>query len=472
MEKNNNYLRAGKYQLFHGSMSKFDHFSLDYKGLNGTADGFGIYLTPNKDMASMYAEQTKKLGYIYEVTADLEKPLSTDELTITDKELSKIIDILQESTNILNDFNDVDYYGEKVVKREAIAMLKENDNDVDLINEIANTTGDTEKTAEALYNVGHYTHIVANERLLQEDTVVVVLQPERINIERVQDLNKELDVPAITENSHSGDKEKLSNQEEAVRLFWKGVLEQNRSFDFVGVDSNGTTLHSGTFVPDPQDRADSWLMYFDNQGEMIKQYIMSIDEIEEFKAGKKDEFMSQFPHGAPNIDYKILFHEENEFYWDWDEDIKGIKVPEVPIKDVIIKDFEQELETDRYYDKQAWQERIEYLNSNDPSAILRFSLDEDVEEFYKSHSDEIEDKLSSMAEVLGVERNALINESEATSEVDYKRYASIMAYKIGMDEINNDIENGTFKIPAMSEETENRILTVRNMESKQTFEME
>lgn len=94
-------------------MSKFDHFSLEYKGLNGTADGFGIYLTPNKDMASMYAEQTKKLGYIYEVTADLEKPLSTDELTITDKELSKIIDILQESNNILNDFNDVDYYGER-----------------------------------------------------------------------------------------------------------------------------------------------------------------------------------------------------------------------------------------------------------------------------------------------------------------------------------------------------------------------
>ena len=151
------------------------------------------------------------------------------------------------------------------------------------------------------------------------------------------------------------------------------------------------------------------------------------------------------------------------------EDFKGTKVPEIPIREVVIKDFEQELETSRYYDKQAWQERIEYLNSSD---ILRFTLDEDVEEFYSSHTDEIEDKLLGMAETLGIERKSLLNGSENVSEVSYQRNASILAYKIVMDEINGEIENGKFKIPAMSEETENRILTVKNIENSQTFEME
>lgn len=478
MEKQHDYETAGKYRLFHGSMNKFNRFSLEYKGLNGTDDGFGIYLTPNKEMASMYAEQTKKVGYIYEVSADLENPLSTEELTVTEKELSKIIDALQESSDILNNFNDVDYYGKKVVKREAMAMLQDNENDVDLINEIANTIGDTEKTAEAFYNVGHYTHIVANERLLQKDTVVIVLQPERIEIESVQDLNMELDVPAITEEPFSDNEEKLLEQEEAVQGFWQGVLAQRRTFEVVGQNDSGQSTDTILFTPSTRAEADYQITSIDKQGQPVSHYDVTDEQIDNTVAGKTHEILSRLPFATENTSYKVYFDVDregqnlNERRFNMAEDFKGNKVPEIPIRDVVIKDFEQELETSRYYDKQAWQERLEYLNSSDPSAILRFSLDEDVEAFYSSHTDEIEDKLSSMSEVLGIEKKSLLSVSENVSEVDYKRNASVMAYKITMDEINNDIENGTFKIPSMSEDTENRILTIRNTENKRTLEIE
>ena len=112
MSNEQNYETGGTYRLFHGSMNKFDEFSLDHKGLNGTANGFGVYLTPNKEMATMYAEQGSNgnNGFVYEVNVELEKPISMNERTITDEELSKVIDKLQESNDILNDYNDVSYY--------------------------------------------------------------------------------------------------------------------------------------------------------------------------------------------------------------------------------------------------------------------------------------------------------------------------------------------------------------------------
>lgn len=472
MKKQHDYETAGKYRLFHGSMSKFDKFSLEHKGLNGTDDGFGVYLTPNKEMASMYAEQTQKVGYIYEVSAELERPLSLDEITVTDKELSKIIDLLQKSNDILNDFNDVDYYGEKVVKREAMAMLKDNENDVDLINEIANTIGDSERTAEAFYNVGHYTHIVANERLLQQDTVVIVLQPEKIEIEKVQDLNVELDVPAITEEPFSDNEEKLIQEEETVSEFWKNVLNQRKPFEVIGQHVSGNMTDQLIFSPSSREGVDYQLSLIDKQGNPVSHYDITSKQLDDTLSGNTNEILQRLPFGTENTSYKVYFDQEgknmDEMSLNTSEDFKGSKIAEIPIKEVVLKDFEQELETSRYYDKSAWQERIEYLNSSDPSTISRLSLDEDIEEFYQSHVDEIEEKLTSMADYLEMDKSQLID----GAGIEYKKNASVMAYKLAMEEIGNEIESGDFKIPAMSEETENRILKVKSMESTNTFEIE
>ena len=41
-----------------------------------------------------------------------------------------------------------------------------------------------------------------------------------------------------------------------------------------------------------------------------------------------------------------------------------------------------------------------------------------------------------------------------------------------MTEIKNDIENGSFQIPPMSEEQENKILGLKSIESNRDFDME
>lgn len=71
-----------------------------------------------------------------------------------------------------------------------IASLSENENDVDLINDIGNTIGDHEATAKAFYDVGKYTHIIAEEQLRQKDVVIVVLQPDKVKIETIHDLKR------------------------------------------------------------------------------------------------------------------------------------------------------------------------------------------------------------------------------------------------------------------------------------------
>ena len=357
MSNEQNYETGGTYRLFHGSMNKFDEFSLDHKGLNGTANGFGVYLTPNKEMATMYAEQGSNgnNGFVYEVNVELEKPISMNERTITDEELSKVIDKLQESNDILNDYNDVSYYGEKVVKREVIASLSENENDVDLINDIGNTIGDHEATAKAFYDVGKYTHIIAEEQLRQKDVVIVVLQPDKVKIETIHDLNEE-----------------------------RNSLESS------------------------EDMTDKFV---------------------------------------------------------------GHKVSEVPIREVVIKDFEQELETTNYYDKQAWQERIEYLeNMEEP--VSRLALDSYINEFYDSHKEEIETKLTNLSEKLEIDKEELLGFPVDTSSTEYKKATSIMAYNGAMREIYNEIENDTFEIPPVSEEMENKILKLTNFENTTKFEME
>lgn len=170
-------------ELYHGSKAKFSEFSLDYLGANGTAQGFGVYLTPSKEVAEMYAGDE---GYLYSVSTDLERSLSLTERTITEDELSELIDKLHESEEILSNLQDVDYYGYDVVKNLFLEMLESNENDVDLVNDIANIAGDQSSVVDALYEVGRYTHIFAEEQTRLKESVVIVLDPERIEIKAIE----------------------------------------------------------------------------------------------------------------------------------------------------------------------------------------------------------------------------------------------------------------------------------------------
>lgn len=179
--------------LYHGSMALFDDFNLDNIGQNGRAQGIGIYLTPDKEVAEVYSEKNQQPGYLYTVKVNLENSLSLDDLTLTRSDISNILETLQDNdeTDILSNFGDINYEGFNEIKQKALDLLLQNIDDIDLYNELVNITGNQGAVAQAFYDVGHYTHCIAEEQTRLGGTVVVVLDPRRVEIESVYDYSNE-----------------------------------------------------------------------------------------------------------------------------------------------------------------------------------------------------------------------------------------------------------------------------------------
>ena len=71
--------------MFHGTQNDFNIFDFSQGGKNGTAEGFGIYLSDNKDVSSAYG------GRIVESYVNMTRPARSDARTITRRELSSLI---------------------------------------------------------------------------------------------------------------------------------------------------------------------------------------------------------------------------------------------------------------------------------------------------------------------------------------------------------------------------------------------
>lgn len=178
--------------LYHGSMRLFDQFSLDYLGENGRAQGTGVYLTTDKHLALMYATKHQQTGYFYMVNAALENALSAEKRTITITMLKKILDVLHRTeTEIdpLSNFGDIDWLGYPKVKNDAVQILHQNLNDLDLYNELVNVTGDADIVSQAFYDVGRFTHCIVEQQTRLKSRVYVVLHPRYLTIERSAEFN-------------------------------------------------------------------------------------------------------------------------------------------------------------------------------------------------------------------------------------------------------------------------------------------
>lgn len=170
--------------LYHGSMQSFDHFILDFLGQNGRAQGSGVYLSPDKQVAQMYATYHKEKGYVYTVNAQLKKALNTQKRTISPSLLSRILDALHQvpELELLSNFGDVNSVGYQAVKKEALDLLLENTNDLDLYNELVNISGDFNAVSTIFDTFGQFTHCVVENQTWRKSTVYVVLNPQNITI--------------------------------------------------------------------------------------------------------------------------------------------------------------------------------------------------------------------------------------------------------------------------------------------------
>lgn len=146
--------------VYHGTDADFDTFDLSRAGKNGRQEGFGFYFAANQEITRKYGDKQKK------VYLNIEKPLYDNRRTVTKAELRKFANALVDYQVNENgeDWRDtfisnyVDTYSTN--RANAISQFVEtvweaNENDQDLIYEIANGSGmnyDVD-TMEPFYNV-------------------------------------------------------------------------------------------------------------------------------------------------------------------------------------------------------------------------------------------------------------------------------------------------------------------------------
>lgn len=126
--------------LYHGTPNEFTKFSYDFIGSNGTALGKGFYLTDNIDVAESYTTRDGKQGKVMKVYANITKPMSLKEKSISKNDFKKFIEAVDKKTDnqFLSDYGDIDYEGYDNVLNTALDSYNYSDNDVDLIHDILN----------------------------------------------------------------------------------------------------------------------------------------------------------------------------------------------------------------------------------------------------------------------------------------------------------------------------------------------
>lgn len=166
--------------LYHGTPNNFTQFNYDFIGSNGTALGKGFYLTERKDIAEGYLGEN---GNVMELYANITKPMSLNDMTISEKEYRKFVVAVDKATEgqYLTNFGEVEYEGYNTVLNRALEGYEYDDNDVDLIHSVFNAGGlSWEEGFRLLKDTLGYDGVVENNYAGTGSSVFVPTLPEQI----------------------------------------------------------------------------------------------------------------------------------------------------------------------------------------------------------------------------------------------------------------------------------------------------
>lgn len=166
--------------LYHGTPNSFTQFNYDFIGSNGTALGKGFYLTERKDVAEGYVGEN---GNVMELYANITKPMSLNDMTISEEEYRKFVVAVDKATEgqYLTNFGEVEYEGYNTVLNRALEDYEYNDNDVDLIHSVFNAGGlSWEEGFRLLKDTLGYDGVVENNYAGTGSSVFVPTLPEQI----------------------------------------------------------------------------------------------------------------------------------------------------------------------------------------------------------------------------------------------------------------------------------------------------
>lgn len=179
--------------LYHGTPNEFYRFDYSHIGDNGTALGKGFYLAENINSAKAYAtNENGKNGHVLEVYANITKPMSLKEKTISRSNFKKFIEAIDKKTNnqFLSGYGDVEYEGYNNVLNTALESYDYSDNDVDLIHDVLNTASlSWEEGFRLLKDTLGYDGVINEVKFkspitgkVESDSVYVPVLPEQIKL--------------------------------------------------------------------------------------------------------------------------------------------------------------------------------------------------------------------------------------------------------------------------------------------------
>lgn len=195
--------------LYHGSNEKFDKFKIR-ESKNGTALGFGIYLTDSPERAKTYGK------YIYQVqlTDDPEnREVSTNKVTLNQNEVTKMIEAVAQKQidedgypYILSDWEEpsseteIDEGNHMIAQNISENIVTTNESDIDIINDLGNQVGGRASASECLSPILKKMHIhysVKDFQLENGDKTkeYIVFNPKDIQISSVSERNLSLNTP-------------------------------------------------------------------------------------------------------------------------------------------------------------------------------------------------------------------------------------------------------------------------------------
>lgn len=122
--------------VYHGSPNSFDVFDTKRMGTQGTTEGHGFYFTPNKGIATGYAEG----GKLFEVFLNIRNPYSDHKKTITKAQLRGVLLELhhKDPEFALSNYGDISSDGLNAVLREAVDIEYSSDTDTSIVGSLVN----------------------------------------------------------------------------------------------------------------------------------------------------------------------------------------------------------------------------------------------------------------------------------------------------------------------------------------------
>jgi hypothetical protein len=201
--------------FYHGSPSKFDKFSLQ-QHVNGSAMGYGVYLTKDKERAKGYSEGK----YLYEVQVNNDvinnsRVLSYDGITLKPKEVSKLVQgvakqQIQEDgyPYVLSDWGEpssdteIDDGNKQLCDQIAEYTISTSNDDLDIVNEFANEMGGGQGAADVLnpllkdMNI-HY----ATKDFDEKSKEYAIFNPDDAKIVKITDIEHKRSVRLVPEST-------------------------------------------------------------------------------------------------------------------------------------------------------------------------------------------------------------------------------------------------------------------------------